>query len=121
MLGNDASNAARNARHRPITWPTGSSLHNPRLTGRTVIPATSPNRSAQSGSSSRGSGSAPSLTGVSATCRSGAAGCAPALGPALDLGTKCLQARIDTLVAALDLTDVLNDRITLRGEGGEQH
>src|SRR2546426_2956811 len=50
--------SARRARQRVMTWPTFSSLHNPREKPRplprVVIPATTPYRSAQSPNSMRG-------------------------------------------------------------------
>src|SRR6266436_8266506 len=123
VTGKRAPNAARNARQRPMTCPTGSSLHSPRLSGRVVIPATSPWRCAQSVSSSRGTAASP--TEISASCRVAACcaptPCAPTLGSTLNLGPQGSQSVVDVLVAPFDLSDVLNHRITLCRERGEQH
>src|SRR2546430_2764817 len=92
-----------------MTCPTGSSLHNPRLMGRNVIPATRPYRSAHSVSSRRGTAASPTRTSeISAAA-------------ALNLCSQRHEPLVDPLVAALDLSDVLNDGVALRREGGEQH
>src|SRR5467141_2427472 len=119
MAGKRAPNAARKARHRPITWPTGSSLHNPRLSGRVVMPATTPYRWAHSISSRRGTAASPA--GISAMVFAGTACCAPTLGSTLNLRPQCSQPVVDVLVAPLDLPDVLDHRIALRRECGQQH
>src|SRR5258706_605255 len=121
VTGKRAPNAARNARHRPITWPTGSSLHSPRLSGRVVIPATTPYRSAHSANSSRGTAASPA--GTSAQEETGAACCAPtsfapALSAPLNLRPQRFQPVVDVLVTPFDLPDVVDHRIALGREGG---
>src|ERR1041384_202871 len=91
-----------------MTCPTGSSLHSPRLTGRVVMPATSPYRSAHSVSSRRGS-AAPPL------------GASRASSPALQLRPPPPQPRVDGLGGALDLSEVRDDGVALGGKRGEQH
>src|SRR5882672_2456098 len=124
VTGKRAPNAARNARHRPITWPTGSSLHSPRLSGRVVTPATTPYRSAHSANSSRGTAASPAET--SAREGTGAACCAPtsfapALSAPLNLRPQRFQPVVDVLVTPFDLPDVVDDRIALGREGRQQH
>src|SRR6266851_1147827 len=109
IVGKRLANVDRNARQRPITCPTGSSLQRPRLNGRSVIPATSPYRSAHSVSSRRGTAASP--TGTSET----------SISASFNLSSERRQPRIDALVAALDLADVLNDRVSLSRERREQH
>src|ERR1041384_3425895 len=91
-----------------MTCPTGSSLHSPRLTGRVVMPATSPYRSAHSVSSRRGSAASP-------------IGASRASSPAPKLRSQRLPPPVDVLLGAPASSDVLDDGVALRGERGEQH
>src|SRR2546422_620075 len=124
MAGKRPPNAARSARQRPITCPTGSSLQSPRLSGRVVMPATTPYRWAHSASSRRGTAASPAGTsardGTGAAC-SAPASCAPDLSAPLNLRPQRSQPVVDVLVAPLDLPDVLDHRIALRRERGQQH
>src|SRR5690606_26780626 len=73
---------------------------------RPEIPATSPNRARQPGTSQQG-GSIP--TGTSSVVTS------------LDVGPEGAQAGVDLLVAPLDLPDVVDRAGSFRREGGEEH
>src|SRR5439155_1665574 len=115
--GNGRCWTARNARHRVITCPTLSALHEPRLKPwpRVVMPATSPKRSAHSRSSIRGT--APSPTSCSRSSVSASA----AVFDSFNLGSQCPQPLVDALVAALDLADVVDRGLPLGGERRQQH
>src|SRR5207249_9462528 len=122
---NGPCRTARNARHRVITCPTLSALHRPRLKPwpRVVMPATSPKRSAHSRSSIRGTAPSPtscSRNAVSPYGRPAVSALAAAF-DSLNLGSQRPQPLVDALVAALDLTDVMDRGFTLRGERRQQH
>src|SRR6266536_3901639 len=129
MAGKRGWNAARNARQRLSTCPTGSSLHRPRLKGvaptpRVVTPATRPYRSAHSASSIRGTAASP--TGVSAPGGGGAACCAPTAPlppviPSFNLRPQHPLPLVDVLVSALDLADVVDHGVAQRLDSGQQH
>src|SRR5947207_10328047 len=85
----------------------------------------------------RGTAASPAV--ISASSRAGAVGggavrgasalpalpalpaCAPTLRSTLKLRPQRLQARVDVLVAALDLSDVVDHGIALSRQRGEQH
>src|SRR2546426_2519725 len=131
--GKRTRTAAPTARQRDITGPTLSSLHRPseKPCPRVVIPATRPYRAAHSASSMRGT--AASGTGTSRSNGGRSPPPSPtahpavrpsALSPGIDPlngGSHGPQPLIDSLVAPLDLADIVDHGVALRGQRREQH
>src|SRR5262252_5627568 len=125
-VGNRDSNARRKARHRVITCPAGSSLHRPRENppARVVMPATTPCRAAHSDSSSRGTAASPAGTSTTMVACGGVVDKgrrSTTIFEALDFRAQRAEPLIDALVAALDLSYVVDHRIPLGRQGGEQN